>query len=563
MESKEITLLKNARIYTCNEEMPLAEAVAFAGDEIVYVGTAEGAPACGEVFNLGGKTVLPGIIDSHIHPGMVSQSSWHIRLPWTRDLDEILNFIKEYAEKHPKEEIPFLYFEYYPTDLFGSKGPHKKYLDAVVSDRPVFCQDFGEHQHWINSAMLEAMGVTKETPDPIPGLQEFVRDENGEPTGWCKELVCSREEFTEPLFRSIGWEPPITMTPELMTAFFSFLSDHGITAIGDGLIEGEEQLASMAQLDAGGKLNVYYDGVVRFDSLQELPEKILLCKKYQEKYGDRHLRIRTMKLFLDGTNETGNSASLHPHRNDPAGENYGEIAMSEEDLYQCFLLCNEAGLDLHIHMVGDRAFRVGCNAVERAQEECRRRGIPWTCQPIFAHCEIVDPEDMPRPARLGITINWSCHWSGGYFGEEARTFFSDEKWERMYQFNPIIDSGALFACSSDVVTFYELHRADPFFGMQVAATRVDPEFPLDESRYPGSVRPPASARLSVETLLKGYTLNGAKQLRREGELGTIEAGKKANLCVISEDLFQVPPEQLARIRWEAVIFDGKLIRGRL
>lgn len=562
-------VLRNANIYTADANQPWAQAIAIDGKKIAYVGADEVsswkavAGDDAEVYDLQGKYVYPGIVDAHIHPGMVSQSAWHVKLPWTEDLKEIQDFIRDYAEKHPKEEVPFLYFEYYPTSLFGASGPHKKYLDEACSDRPVMCQDFGEHQHWYNSAMLAAMGVTKDVEDPSPGLREFVRDEDGEPTGWGKELVHMEEPFATNLYEAIGWTPPVEMTPEIMTPFFEFLADSGITTIAEGILEGEAQMKSMYELDKAGKLHTYYDGCVRFFALDDLKEKIAFLREMQEKYTTEHLKINTMKFFLDGTNETGNSGSLHPHENDPTGTNYGEMAMDTEELTQAFLICNEEGLDLHLHIVGDRSFRVACDAVEHAKAQVAAEGKEWVCQPIFAHCEIVDPADMPRPAALGITVNWSCHWSGGYFGEEAMTFFSEEKWRRMYQFNPIIDSGALVTFSSDVVTFYELHRADPFFSMQVAATRVDPEFPLDPEVYPGSVRPPESAKLAVPTLLKGYTINAAKQLRWDHMLGSLEEGKIANLNVCAHDIERFPPEKLAELKWDAVIFDGQVIRGAL
>lgn len=575
-------VLTNAKVYTCSAAAPWADTVVIKGGLIAWAGNSsggkgpadagDGAAGIGTwkeetawggipVYDMNGKMIIPGIIDSHIHPGMVSQSSWHIRLPWTEDVNELLAFVKEYAEAHPVLEAPFLYFEYYPTSMFGDKGPAKELLDTAVSDRPCLCQDFGDHLHWVNSKMLELMGVTKDTPDPVPGLEMFVRDENGEPTGWLKEYVYMR--FADTLFKNIGWTPPLTMTPELMEGFFRFLTEHGITAIADGILEGEEQLSSMAALDRAGKLNVYYDGIVRFWSFEDLPEKIAELRGHQRKYTNRHMKINTMKLFLDGTNESGNSALLSPCLNDPSGANFGEIKMDTEGLKKCLLLCNREGLDLHIHMVGDRAFRVGCDAVEAARKEAKALGEKWVIQVIFAHCELIDPADMHRPAELGITINWSCHWSGGYFGEEALNYISREKWNRMYQFNPIIGSGALVVFSSDVVTYYELHRADPFFSMQVAHTRVDPEYPLDPEVYPGSMRPPESARLSRENLMKGYTINGARQLRWEDKMGSIEAGKTANLNVLSDNFFEIDADKISEIKFEAVIFDGEVVFGEL
>lgn len=554
-------ILINGRIFTSNSMYPWADAIAFEGDKITYVGDMEGAPKDGEVIDLNGKMVIPGIIDSHTHPGIVSQSSWHVRLPWTEKVEDLLDFIRNYAKDHPKEEIPFLYFEYYPTSMFGIKGPTKELLDAACSDRPCYCQDFGDHLHWMNSKMLELMEVTKDTPDPVPGLEEFVRDEDGNPTGWCREFAWLH--FQDRMYDKIGWQPPIKLTAEIMEKFFNFLTQNGITAMADGLVEGEDQLIAMRQLDEAGKLNIYYDGISRFYSYEELPEKIKELRYYSEKYSGKHMKFNTMKLFLDGTNETGNSASLEPHKNDPTGENFGEIKMETDELAQCFLLCNREGLDLHIHMVGDRAFRVGCDAVEMAQKTAGELGEPWVCQPIFAHCELIDPDDMKRPAELGITINWTCHWSGGYFGDVAQEFFGFDKWSRMYQFNPIIESGALVTFSSDVVSFYELHRANPFFSMQVAHTRIDPEFPLDPQLYPGSMRPPESAKLSRETLLKGYTINGARQMRMESLIGSLEEGKRANMNIISDNFFEVAEDQISNITFDAVIFDGKIVAGKV
>lgn len=559
------TVLRNANIDTlAQQSIKTAKAMVYDEGGILYVGADDPAAiekAAGseaKIIDLHGKTVLPGFIDSHIHPGMLSASAWHVKLPWTEDAEEVLAFIRDYAAKHPKEEMPFLYFEYYPTSMFDENGPRKELLDTAVSDRPCLCQDFGEHLCWVNSKMLELLQVDKDTEDPS-ALEIFVRDEDGSPTGWVKEMAW--RHFADNMFQALDWQPPENMTPEHMTPFFDFLKANGITAICDGFIETDEQIESIYRLDQDGKLKVYYDGMVRFWKYGDLPEKIAKLREYQEKYTTKHIKINTMKLFLDGTNESGNSASLHEHIHDPG--NYGEIMMETEELTKCFVLCNKEGLDLHIHMVGDRAFRVGCDAVEAAQDIAAQEGTDWVCQPIFAHCEVVDPADMERPAKLGITINWSCHWSGGYFGEEAMNYYSEEKWRRMYQFVPMIESGAALAYSSDVVTFYELNRANPFFGMQVAATRVDPQVPLDPEKYPGSVRPPESAKLPLTELMRGYTMGGAKQLRWQETLGSLEPGKAANFCVVSQNPLSADLFRLKDIRFEAVVFDGEVIHGRL
>lgn len=545
-----------------NDEAPLADTIVTDGKKIIYVGSekeaAEHIAADAKVYDLKGKTVLPGIVDSHIHPGMCSRSTWHVRLPWTEDVNELLDFVRKYGREHSREEVPFIYFEYYPTSMFDENGPVKELLDEAISDRPVLCQDFGEHLCWVNSKMLELLGVDKNTPDPST-LEVFVRDEEGNPTGWIKEMAWLH--FADNMFEALGWQPPEELTEERMRPFFDFIEESGITALFDALIESDRQIRTVYEMDMAGKLHTYYDASVRFWKYEDLPEKIAKLREYSELYTTEHIKFNTMKLFLDGTNESGNSASLHEHINDPG--NFGEIMMETEELTQCYLLCNREGLDLHIHMVGDRAFRVGCDAVEAAQKIAAQNGEEWVCQPVFAHCEVVDPSDMGRPAELGITVNWSCHWSGGYFGEEAMNYYTEEKWRRMYQFNPIIRSGALVAFSSDVVTAYEMHRAYPFFGMQVAATRIDPEFPLDSDKYPDSMRPDGSARLNLPVLLRGYTINGARQLRWEDKLGSLEEGKIANMVVIDRDPFETEPGELKDISVQTVIFDGNVVRGEL
>lgn len=560
--------MKNARIYT-PQKAEAGSVIVTDGRDIAYIGDEAGAEAyiaggktgAGEevkTYDLAGKTVLPGFIDAHTHPGICAESAWHVKLPWTEDPQVVLDFIGEYAKVHSKEEVPFLYFEYYPTSMFGKEGPKKEMLDAVVSDRPVLCQDFGEHLSWVNSKMLELMGVDRDTPDPTE-LEIFVRDEDGEPTGWVRERAWAH--FLDRMYDAIGWRQPVASSEEMLAPVMDFFRDSGITAMFDGVIETDELIKTIYDMDRAGRLYTYYDGSVRFWHYADLPGKIEKLREYQRLYTTDHIKFNTMKLFLDGTNETGNAASIEELNDSPG--NYGEIMMEEEELVDCFLLCNREGLDLHIHMVGDRAFRTACDAVEKAQALAAGAGEAWVCRPVFAHCESVHPSDMGRPAGLGIYVNWTCHWSGGYFGDEALNFYSREKWNGMYQFNPMIDSGANVSYSSDVVTYYELHRAAPFFGMQVAATRVDPEFPLDPEKYPGSMRPEASAKLGIRDLIEGYTEAGARQLRWDDKLGSIEAGKIANLVIVDRDPCEVPPEELKDVRIEAVMFDGKVVSGKL
>ncbi len=554
-------MLTNARVYTSDVNQPIADTIVVRGERIAFVGARAGAPVDAPVIDLGGRAIVPGFVDAHTHPGMVSQSRWHVRLPWTTDVEELLTFMRQYARDHSPQEAPFLYFEYYPSTMFQDAPPTKELLDSAIADRPVLCQDFNDHEHWVNSRMLELMEIGPETPDPVPGLEMFVRDDDGEPTGLLREHV--HLHFIDRMFEKLQWAPPTELTTERIAPFFQFMASHGVAALLDAVIPDETFLASLAELDSRGELNLYYEGAHRFRDLEDLPEVIAQVHKDQARFGSRHIRINTLKLFLDGTNEIGNSAVLESMCNHDSGDDRGQIALEVAELTDCLLLANAEGVDVHVHLVGDRAFRTACDAVEAAQTRLRAGVEPWRIQVTLAHCELVDPADMARPAQLGIIINWTPHWSGGYFGEGAIAHLGRERWDRMYRFNEMADSGATLSFSSDVVTAYEMHRGAPVFGMQVAHTRVDPEFTLDAESFAGGVRPEPSAILSRSRLLAGYTLHGARQLRIDHELGSIEAGKLANLSILSDDLFEVPADRLREVACDAVLFEGRLVAGVL
>ena len=443
--------------------------------------------------------------------------------------------------------------------MFDENGPKKEWLDEYVSDRPVRLQDFTDHACWYNSKALELMEISRDTPE-TGAAPFFVRDEKGEPTGWVQEPLPGLN-VEEKLYDNLGWHPPTEVTEETVAPFLDFLKDKGVTAILDGNTEGEEAMKLFYDMDSEGRLNMYYEGTCLLESYDKLDECITTLKDWQKKYTNEHVRLHTIKFFLDRTNEMGNGASLEPLYNDPSGTNYGEINMNEAELTDTLLRLNREKIDLHTHVVCDRGFRTACNAYETAKKKALELGESWDIFMELAHCELVHPDDMARPAELGIIINWSCHWAGGYFGEAAIDYLGQERWNTMYDFTKMLETGATVTYSSDVIGMCEEQRGNPWFGMEISATRVDLEDPLDPEKYPGSVRPPLSARLTPEQLVDGYTRTGAIPFRMEDVMGTIEEGKYANLIVLDKNLFEIPLTEIHTIDPQTVIFEGKIIKG--
>jgi predicted amidohydrolase YtcJ len=564
-------LLTNAVIYTCDDARTTASAVAVRGNTILYVGDDHQdslAPLRGtrtKVLDVGGRVIVPGIVDAHTHPSMVVLTQWHVALPVTHDLTEILEFLRDYAQEHPVSEVPFIYAEYYDSGVaWGPDGPTAAMIDEYVSDRPVLMQDSSDHASTVNSRMLELLGVNAATPlivNPDDHAQQFVRGADGvTPTGHVLEGAW--RAYAERMWQHIGWAPPFEVTPELLASFLQMLSEKGVTAVFDA-ITGADGLASAAALDAQGKLNMYFHGATLFTSVADLPESIVRLRALQQEYGSDRIHVNTMKLFLDGTNEIGTSSVLEPYVLAGHEHDHGVLRVTAADLGTAMRRLNQEDIDLHIHVVGDLGFRTALDAVESVRAEL---GDAWRIQVTLAHAELIDPVDMPRVAKLGLYINWTCHWSGGYFGLASARWLGWDRYLRMYQFNPIIESGGIISYGSDVVSDYEAARADPYFGMQVAHTRIDPQSPMEPG--PGTVpgtraRQALNARISLSDLLQGYTRHGAMQLRILEKTGSIEAGKRANLAVLNQDLFNVAEDEIQNTDPDIVIFEGRIVKGSI
>ena len=186
--------ITNARIFT-GAAPEWAEAAKIEDGTFTYVGTAEGLKnhieADTQVFDVQGKVVLPGLIDAHTHPGYVASATEIVALPHTGTLDDVFAALVDHVKANPGDD--FIIGGYWNTALFDERGPTKAALDAVVPDRPVMLYDWSGHSQWMNSKALEVLGITRDTPDPVPGLSFFYRDKDGNPTGWAKEFAVRQQ----------------------------------------------------------------------------------------------------------------------------------------------------------------------------------------------------------------------------------------------------------------------------------------------------------------------------------------------------------------------------------
>lgn len=549
-------IIYNARIWTADTDREWADALWVCNDKILAVGKFEditqNASAHVKRIDMHNQFVMPSFVDCHVHITTVARSGWQLILDKDKYvcLDDMLAALGEYAQNHSVEEIPYIYAT--PCPQKWMEHANKTMLDKYVSDRPVLLCDEGFHSCLLNSRMLELLEIDENTPyDPTTGMN-YERDENNVPTGIVYE---HRYEVDLPkMYKKIKWCPPDQSNPAVIGPILEKFNDYGITAVLDGFTEGEETFEGLKKIEKQGRLHMYYRGNSLFKKLSDLTEAIQKVKEWNQKYKDDYIQTRCIKLFLDGTNELGTAALLEPFINAP--DNYGVLNMEESDLTKAMLMINEAGLDLQIHLVGDRAFRTAVNAYANAKKELSEQNKEFTGIVTLLHCELTKPEDRKRAAELGISINITPHWNGGIFGDAALDIVGKDRFDTFYSFTDFIKYGAPLSCSSDIVGIEEVDRANPFVAMKIAATRHD-----DMSRF--DERQPASEKLPVRAMMLGFTIEGAKCMQMENEIGSLSQGKKANFCILNKNVFDIPVEELDTVETKNVVFEGHPIKGDL
>ena len=555
-------ILVNGKIYTEDTRNPWAEAVAIDGKNFSAVGTNKEVISYAkfnfgeyETVDLGGKTVLPGLIDGHNHPSLISKSSWVIYGPDTTDKEELFENIRKAAKQYPKEVLPYFVYNMYYAETFGEKGPRKEDLDKLVPDRPARVNDDSGHGCLYNSMALEMLKNEDGVPysvTPISG-QTFFKDEKGEYTGVAFQTFPTGDEG---IFKALNWKPSLSMTEENSVHIFNVLRHYGDIGVMEAAVKNENDVACVSKLDKEGHLYFYYDITVLLDSCDAIEETIATARKWQEKYESDHVRIRTVKFFGDGSIEAGDVLSLVPFANDPEGKNCGSCNFTFEEMRDVLVRLNKERLDLHVHIICDGTLRRMLDAVEAAQEIC---GDDWCIKVTLAHLESVHPDDAKRFRKLGVCADLTPHWFGEILPAKVM-FLGEERNAQSYDFTQFLQDGVHYGFSSDPSTPPEDVRMPLFLGMEIAMTGIEPgvgsALPLDLEKYPNG-RLPESGKFTIEQCIHAATWNNAERMRILDKVGSIEVGKRACLVVLDKDIFTIPTNEIHTIDPVCTYFDGE------
>jgi predicted amidohydrolase YtcJ len=543
------TLIVHARIYTQNPRQPWAEAVAILGDKIAAIGS-EGDMAAyrgpdTKVIDGAGRLVLPGFTDSHIHFLDGSLSLLQVNLEQAKTVDEIQQRVKTYAKAHP--ELPWILGRGWQYTTFGASGmPTKGYLDQIVSDRAVYLESFDGHTWWANSKALELAGVAKGTPDPPGG--KFVRDPvSGELTGAVKEDSADaviRRAIPRPSREKVKEALRLGMQEANKVGLVRGISPGGVSVEGGDFTA----LDVYDELRREGLLTMRFYIALRIEPLfsAEQIDKIIIdkIKEAQRRYHDEWIAAGAAKFFLDGVIESHTAAMLAPYSDDPSQS--GNLWWEPEKYKHAVAQLEGAGVQVYTHAIGDKAVRLALDAYEEARSKTGRSDM----RPRIEHIETISAQDIPRFGQLGVIASFQpLH---AYPDDDLMKVWAPhigpERAQRGWVWRSIEKTGGVLAFGSD----WPIVTLNPWPGVQNALTRQTTE---GEPR--GGYLP--NERISLEDAIKGYTWGAAFAAHREKEEGSLEAGKLADLILLSQDLFKIPPSEIGKTEVLLTMVGGKVV----
>lgn len=530
-------ILINGNIITVEENFPEAEALAVKGDRIISLGeNDEILKYKGEhtkVIDVEGRTVIPGLIDAHMHFVGLGEGSKKTYLDKTTDYQQVLDIVQDAVRKaKPGEWI--MGSGWHTANWKNKEYPDNSELSRISLDHPVFLSGMATHAALVNKRVLALAGITKDTPDPEGG--RILRNPiSREPTGLLLEKA---QQLVTKLFLS-ETDPHKKEKIRLSTETAWKM---GLTSIHDPGVDGDmiRIYKELLQADALGiRLNAMFlisgDGASLDDFIRNKPEIGL---------GNNRLTLRCIKFLIDGALGARGAALLTPY-NDKKEEK-GLIAVPQDEVDAIVKKCLSAGYQVAMHAIGDYANRIALNAVERAMKE-----VPTHDPRIrIEHAQILAPEDIPRFSRLGVIASMQpIHCPMDMAFAEFRV--GQARMKGAYAWMSLIESGAIIAGGSDVPDF-PIEYSNPFWGIYAAITRQDLEGNPQGGWYP-------EQKVSRLAALKMFTIHAAYAAFEENLKGSLAPGKLADLVIISNDILAVPERELLDTEVLATILGGKVV----
>jgi len=530
-------ILYNAQIHTLNKAKPMASALAVDYGQVLAAGETD------ELFrefdraerqDMGGKAILPGLTDAHIHLQEYALLVQKIDCE-TDSKAECLRRVAGRARKLRLDE--WLLGHGWNQNLWasppvggtvGGGWPSAADLDTITSDIPIYLTAKSMHAGWVNRAALRLAGINAATPDPLNG--RIQRDGIGQPTGILLEEAMKLVEAVIP-------EPGVDEIAEAIREIQPALWRVGLTGVHD--FDKRPCFMALQQMHAAGELRLR---VTKSIPVEDLPYAVGLGLR--SGFGDDTLRVGSVKAFADGALGPRTAAMFDPYVDEP--ENRGILILDGEALFEHGRLAAESGLSLAVHAIGDRANHEVLNGFAHLRAYERERGLPALRHRV-EHVQVLHPDDAGRLAELGLVASVQpvhapsdMHMADRYWGGRAAL---------AYACRTQLQHGARLAFGSDA----PVEIPNPFLGLHAAVTRQQ----VDGSPGPGGWY--GEQRLTLQEALEGFTIGPAYAAGVEDRLGQLAAGYLADLIVLDDDPFLCDLADLHSLQPVATMIGGEWV----
>jgi predicted amidohydrolase YtcJ len=527
-------VLYNGKIITVDPAFSIAQAVAIRADRFVAVGTndalRQSAGPATRQLDLGGRTVIPGLMDGHLHnagggPG--------VNLSRVRSIDELLAAVEARVKKAPPGEPIVSNSDWHEAQLREKRLPHLKELDRVAPRNPVVLVR-GGHEYIINSAAAQRWNIKRDTQSPAGG--EIGHDADGELNG---ELVDTARAL-------VHLPPPGPLNPVIIERQMRLLNSVGLTSIRiPGSFQfGGDQVAAyhmFQELKREDRLTMRVNYLMRifdFSSVEEV-RALIASWNIRPDEGDEWLRIGGMKTLVDGGFEGGNMREPYAEPYGRGGKFKGIEVVPRSQYIPVVLELNRLGWRVATHAVGDAAVDEVLDAYEAADRERSIKGKRWTIEHFF----IARPDQFARVRALDLAISAQDHLY--LAAPSVARYWGRERAEQVTPMRTFLDQGFLVAGGTDspVIPY------NPFWAMYHFITRDT----ISDGVYG------ANQRISREEALRVYTINNARLTFEENIKGSIEPGKLADLVVLSDDYLSVPEKAIESLKAVATMIGGRFV----
>jgi predicted amidohydrolase YtcJ len=522
-------VITGGRVLTQDAAQPQAEAVAVSGGRITAVGSAE------QVLRERG----PGteVIDAHGHPVSGASKMDDCSLAdKPLDVTGITAVARGCLAQHALASGEWLVIRHLNPAAFDADAAA---LDAVVADRPLALLGSDGHTSWVNTRALALTGITKDTPEPATG--RITRRADGTPTG---HFVDGGQARLYELLPKLTVDDKVAATERA----FRLMQAAGITTVMDASVNADE-LEVYKRLADAGKL-VPRVAVALEADVARGAASIEEMKGWRARYaGVPRLSIDTVKIFADGVLEypTQSAALIEPYL-DAHGKpttNRGGLYVEPKAFASFVEGCTEAGLNVHVHAIGDGAVRATLDAFEAARATAAGKRARFS----IAHLQLIDPADWGRFAKLGVFASFQLLWAQAnqYSIEAVEPYIGPRRMQLQYPARGVMDAGGSVVGGSD----WSVSSFNPFEAIEIAHTRRNPEDPARPPLVPAQAMP-------VDAMLRAYTIEAARMLGMEQDIGSISVGKAADIVLLDRDPLAADTV-LRQTRVLGTLIDGKWV----